>query len=118
MIAYCVLADLAAVYDRVHCNRTLTFGVSGYTYFDKEVWDGLDGFIIWDRETESLWWPLIDKAVSGPMKGSALKKYNTDKWQTITWKEIKSNYPNSRVLKEGQTMDVPTNINVYSSSGC
>ena len=32
MVGYCVLADLAAVYTRIYCDTTLTFGVSGYTY--------------------------------------------------------------------------------------
>ncbi|MBL4623969.1 MAG: DUF3179 domain-containing protein [Flavobacteriales bacterium] len=118
MIVYCILADLAAVYDRVHCNRTLTFAVSGYTYFDKEIWDGLDGFILWDRDTESLWWPLIDKAVSGPMKGSAMVKYDKTKWHEATWSTIKSEYPNAEVLKDNQTMDPPATWTVYSSSGC
>ncbi|PIQ18547.1 MAG: hypothetical protein COW66_05890, partial [Flavobacteriaceae bacterium CG18_big_fil_WC_8_21_14_2_50_34_36] len=56
--AYCVLADLGAVYKRTYADKIFTFALSGYTYFDPEVWNGLDGFVLWDRETESLWWPL------------------------------------------------------------
>jgi len=53
--AYCILADLGAVYDRRLGDKTLTFGVSGYTYADVNVWDGMDAFVLWDRDTESLW---------------------------------------------------------------
>lgn len=43
------------------------FGVSGYVY--KNV------FLIFDRATESLWYPLDDKgwtAISGPRKGEVI----------------------------------------------
>ncbi len=43
------------------------FGVSGYVY--KDV------FVIFDRKTESLWYPLDDTkwtAVSGPRKGETI----------------------------------------------
>ncbi len=65
MAVYCVLANLGAIYERQYSNKELTFALSGYTYYDNEVWNGLDGFVLWDRETESLWWPLIGKSVSG-----------------------------------------------------
>jgi hypothetical protein len=45
MAAYCILADLGAIYDRVIDGREYTFALSGYTYFDPEVWDGMDGFV-------------------------------------------------------------------------
>ena len=69
MAAYCVLADLGAIYDRTIDGKPYTFALSGYTYYDDNVWGGLDGFVMWDRETESLWWPLIGEGVSGKMKG-------------------------------------------------
>jgi len=43
------------------------FGVSGYTYRNT--------FIIFDRRTESLWYPLDDAqwtAISGPRKGETI----------------------------------------------
>ncbi len=108
MIAYCVLADLAAAYTRNYCDKEITFAVSGYTYFDPQVWGGLDGFILWDRDTESLWWPLIDKAVSGSMKGVKLKKFDENKWNYITWGEVKITYPDALILQPGQTMEPPS----------
>ena len=107
MAVYCILADLGAIYDRKYGDKELTFALSGYTYYDNEVWDGLDGFVLWDRETESLWWPLIDKAVSGPLKGVELLEKDKANWEDTTWKTIKETYPNAQVLKSGQDFERP-----------
>ena len=109
MIAYCVLANLGAIYSREYCGNTLTFGVTGYTYFEKEIWGGLDAFILWDRDTESLWWPLIDKAISGKMHDTKLKKYNEGNWEILRWNEIKERYPDALVLDKNQTQATPSN---------
>ena len=107
MAVYCILADLGAIYDRQYGDKTLTFALSGYTYYDTEVWDGLDGFVLWDRETESLWWPLINKAVSGPLKGVKFLEKDKAHWEDTTWKYIKENYSNAQVLKSGQDYERP-----------
>ena len=107
MAAYCILADLGAIYKRDYGGNELTFALSGYTYFDPEIWDGLDGFVLWDRETESLWWPLIGKAVSGPLKEVKLLELDKSKWEDVQWKYIKDNYPNALVLQSGQDFERP-----------
>ncbi len=108
MAVYCVLADLGAMYERNYGDTKLTFALSGYTYYDTNVWNGLDGFVLWDRETESLWWPLIGKAVSGPLKEVKLLEMDKSKWSDVNWKYIKDNYPNALVLKSGQDFERPT----------
>ncbi|WP_170309834.1 aldose epimerase family protein [Seonamhaeicola maritimus] len=108
MAVYCILADLGAIYERNYGDTELTFALSGYTYFDNDVWDGLDGFVLWDRETESLWWPLIGKAVSGSLKDVKLLEMDKTNWKDITWKDIKTNYPNAQVLKSNQDFERPT----------
>ena len=107
MAVYCILADLGAVYDRQYGDKELTFALSGYTYYDTAVWNGLDGFVLWDRETESLWWPLIDRAVSGPLKGVELLETDKTHWEDTNWGEIKRSYPNAQVLKSGQDFERP-----------
>lgn len=107
MAAYCILADLGAIYERDYGGQELTFALSGYTYFDPKVWDGLDGFVLWDRETESLWWPLIGKAVSGPLKEVKLLEMDKNNWKDVSWKYIKENHPNALVLKSGQDFERP-----------
>ncbi len=113
MAAYCILADLGAVYHRVIEGRAFTFALSGYTYYDPEVWDGMDGFVFWDRETESTWWPLIGKAVSGPLLETPLTVYKEENWSQTTWGAIKSEHQKLKVLKPGQTMDPPQNWPKY-----
>lgn len=105
--AYCILADLGAMYDRTYQNKSFTFALSGYTYYDKDVWDGMDGFVMWDRETESLWWPLIGEAVSGPMKGKKMKVMDEANWMQTDWKHIYDNYPQALVLESGQDFERP-----------
>ncbi len=107
MAAYCILADLGAIYDRVIADSVFTFALSGYTYFDPSVWDGMDGFVMWDRETESLWWPLIGQAVSGPMLGTRMKVLDESKWSQTTWREIRKQYPTAMVLESDQDFDRP-----------
>ncbi|MEJ2163873.1 MAG: DUF3179 domain-containing (seleno)protein, partial [Robiginitalea sp.] len=111
--AYCILADLGAIYKRTYGDKLFTFGVSGYTYYDPEVWDGLDGFILWDRETESLWWPLVDKAVSGPLKDVRLQKLEEAFWEDTTWGAILEKYPDAMILIPGQQMEPPVNWDTY-----
>ena len=114
--AFCVLADLGAVYDRRIDGRVHTFALSGYTYFDPEVWDGMDGFVMWDRETESLWWPLIGKAVSGPLLHTPMRVYDEQSWSQTTWGEWKAQHPNSVVLDRGQDFERPTSWPRYDVS--
>ena len=107
MAAYCILADLGAIYERDYGGQELTFALSGYTYFDSAVWNGLDGFILWDRETESLWWPLIDQAVSGALQGTRLLEMDKAYWADVTWKDVKSKYPSAKVLVSNQDFERP-----------
>ncbi|MEO9964650.1 MAG: DUF3179 domain-containing (seleno)protein [Reichenbachiella sp.] len=113
MAAYCILADLGAIYNRNYGDRLLTFGLSGYTYFDPEVWEGLDGFVLWDRETESLWWPLTGKAVSGPLEGVRLQEMDEQYWEDLKWTDVKEKYPDVVVLASGQDFERPTHWAKY-----
>ncbi|WP_422360227.1 DUF3179 domain-containing (seleno)protein [Reichenbachiella sp.] len=113
MAAYCILADLGAIYERDYNGKLLTFGLSGYTYFDEQVWNGLDGFVFWDRETESLWWPLIGKAVSGPLEGVTLLEMDQQYWEDISWKEVKGKYSDVKVLASGQDFERPNSWPKY-----
>lgn len=113
MIGYCHLANLAAVYTRNYCGQEFTFAVSGYTYGEEYTWEGRDGFVLWDRDTESLWWPLIDRAVSGIMKDTQLKKHTQANWGLSTWGEITALYPSAMVLTSDQNWAAPTQWPAY-----
>lgn len=112
--AYCVLADLGAVYDRQLGEHTYTFAVSGYTYSEPSVWNGLQAFVLWDRDTESLWLPTIGKGVSGPMIDVPLQLVPKDYWERTTWGKFKAKYPDAVVLKPDQTMSPPASWERYT----
>ena len=107
MVVYCFLADLAAVYERSYCSRNFTFGVSGYTYADRDIQNGLESFVLWDRETESLWWPINDRGVSGQFANGHLNRYDESSWDEGPWSVIKGLYPNAEVLKRNQFEEPP-----------
>ena len=102
LAVYCLLADLGAVYDRTVGDITYTFGVSGYTYYDWRTWRGYSAFVLWDRETESLWWPPLGKAVSGPSVDVPMKLLDRNLWAQTTWGEIRDAYPDALVLQPSQ----------------
>lgn len=106
--AYCTLANLGAIYDRRINGHTLTFAVSGYTYADPEVWEGRDAFVLWDRDTESLWWPAIGKAVSGPLVDVPMKVLDENLWAQTNWAEAIAQHPGALVLQRGQSMNIPS----------
>lgn len=105
--AYHSLAEFGAVYDRRYGEHELTFAVSGYTHHDENIWDGRNVFVLWDRDTESLWWPPIGKAVSGPMLEQPLKLLDESMWAQTNWGEVKGAYPAAQVLKPGQPHTPP-----------
>lgn len=115
--AYCILADLGAVYDRTINGRVFTFALSGYTYYDPDVWDSRDAFVMWDRETESLWWPPVGKGVSGIMRGAQLRVLNTNIWSQTTWGEVRALYPEAVVLQQGQDLQPPVEWPQYDDPG-
>ncbi len=115
--AFCVLANLGAVYDRRMNDHPLTFAVSGYTYSDADVWDGMDAFVLWDRDTESLWWPPLGKAVSGPLIDRPMRVLDQKQWAQTTWGEVRRKHDHVVVLRRGQHLEPPTNFPRYEADG-
>lgn len=119
--AYCVLADLTAAYDREMKGHVYTFAVSGYTYADPDIWDGLNAFVLWDRDTESLWLPTIGKGVSGPMIDVPMQLTPKEWWEDTTWGEFAKRYPDAVVLKAGQRLhelpDIARHAGPYPEKG-
>ncbi len=112
--AYCVLADLSAVYDREMEGHVYTFAVSGYTYADKDIWNGLNAFVLWDRDTESLWLPTIGQGVSGPMIDVPMRLTPKEFWRDITWGEFRREFPNAVVMKADQRLQTPPEVPRHS----
>lgn len=71
--------------------RVDQFGVSGYVYHNV--------FLIFDRKTESLWWPIDEDgwtAISGPRKGEKIKF--DEKPAPVPLGEWRKKYPKTVVL--------------------
>lgn len=106
--AYCLSAGSGAIYDRQYGDYELTFAVSGYTYREPEVWEGKRAFLLWDRETESLWWPPIGRAVSGSLNETPLKLLDLALWAQTTRGEVKRLHPNAQVFESHVEFTPPT----------
>lgn len=78
------------VYARTVAQRTLSFGVSGMLY--------KDGLVMYDRQSDTLWTHVDGRAVRGALAGQQLEIVPS---VHATWKEWRTLYPNSLVLKKG-----------------
>lgn len=114
VVIFCELAEFASVYTRRYCEQTFTFAPSGFTYSHPSYWGGLQGIMMWDRETESLWWPLNDRGMSGLMQDVYMKKAPFQYWNDMTWGEIKKEYPQALSLIPKQLPAHPSNLPKYS----
>lgn len=108
MAAYCVLADLGAAYEREIGGHVFTFAVSGYTAYHPDIWRCRNAFVLWDRDSESLWWPPLGRAVAGPMLGAPLPTLPRALWAQTSWSEAKRAAPAAGVLRPGQDFARPT----------
>lgn len=83
--------SLAVVYGRELDNQPVTFGTTGYTY--KRT------FVLYDRKTESLWYPMGDHsftAVSGPRQGEKIPYLQESGVMSLgEWRKM---HPDTRVL--------------------
>jgi hypothetical protein len=78
------------VYSREIDGNTLTIVPSGWTYDDT--------FVLYDRETETLWYPYRKglKGIQGKYFNRWLTKISSNDTQ---WKNWQKKYPESKILK-------------------
>jgi len=82
--------DLAAVYSRQIDGRNLTLIPSGWTYNNT--------FVLYDKETGSLWYPHTDGLMS--IQGVYFKRRLQEvSSEDIRWKDWVQKHPESRVVK-------------------
>ena len=82
---------MSVVYGREKNGEIDEFGVSGYVHKNT--------FLLYDRKTESLWYPLDDHhwtAVSGPRKGETIPFIQEP--PVVTLREWRVKNPNTVVL--------------------
>ena len=72
------MVQLGAVCSRTIDGTAAEFGTTGYTKDNT--------FLLYDRVTDSMWWPMSDRAfeaVSGKKK--RLREYRSQPWKRSTW---------------------------------
>ena len=87
LISYCPLCNTGMVFSVQNPNTAFTFAVSGLLYNSD--------LLLYDRQTNSLWSQIMSQAISGPLKGVALKLLPSSH---TTWQEWRDRYPDTLVL--------------------
>ncbi len=86
-ITFCPLCGSGIAYSANINGNKHNFGVSGLLY-NSDV-------LLYDRETQSLWSQIMNKAISGPLKFHRLQAITLSH---TSWQDWKHRYPNTLVL--------------------
>jgi hypothetical protein len=88
VVTYDPLSGTPVVFDARADGRALRFGVSGLIHESN--------FLLYDRETESLWSQLLGRAITGPLKGVGLRRIRSRQESYAVWRR---RHPETRVLE-------------------
>ena len=87
IVTFCPLCGSGMVFDGIIGGTNSDFGVSGLLH-NSDV-------LLYDRQTESLWSQIMMRAISGPMKGTALQQIVA---ANTTWQDWRERHPDTLVL--------------------
>lgn len=87
VVTYCPLCGSGMAFRSTVGGSRFDFGVSGLLY-NSDV-------LLYDRQTESLWSQIMQKSVTGSMKGTALDAVVLSH---TTWRDWRERHPQTRVL--------------------
>ncbi len=104
VVAYDPLTGIPLAYQRTVKGRVLTFGVSGLLYRGQ--------FLLYDRETESLWAHYEGRAVSGPLAGTRLTRLQTRQEPMGAWFK---RHPQTQVLARPERMRIDYRYSPYQA---
>ena len=104
LISYDPLAGTPFAYSRRVDGKTLTFGVSGLLYNHN--------FLMYDRETSSLWSQFLGRAIAGPLSGKRLERIPLRQETAGAWVK---RVGDTQVLKHPDPEHVPYVMSPYSS---
>ena len=103
VVTYDPLVAVPRAYRRDVDGRTLTFGVSGLVYNSN--------FLLYDRETESLWLQFTGEAIAGPAAGKKLARVPIRQELLGTWL---SRHPLSRVMSRSRPQRIDYRYSRYT----
>lgn len=84
--------------------RSLRFGHRGW------LWN--NSYLLYDRETDSIWHHQTGRALSGPLRGAALARWPT---VLVTWEAWRAEHPDTLVLPKPATHANRIDVDVYSA---
>jgi len=103
-VTYDPLAGSPRVYRRTVGERTLTFGVSGLIFNSN--------FLLYDRETESLWSQFDGRALAGPLVGQTLQELRVRQEDMAAWLQ---RHPETRVLERPESRAIDYRYSPYEA---
>jgi hypothetical protein len=103
LVCWCPLCGTGVVHDRRVDGRALTFGHSGF------LWR--NAFLLYDRETDSLWHHATGAAMSGPMRGKRLARF--DAVAVMTYAAWRAEHPSTLVLVKPTETKLDVDADVY-----
>jgi len=103
VVTFDPLVAVPRAYRREIEGKTLTFGVSGLIYNSN--------FLLYDRETESLWLQFTGEAIAGPMAGKKLERVAIRQELLGTWL---ARHPLSRVLSRPRPTKIDYRYSRYT----
>ncbi len=104
VLSYDPLTGVPMAHRRTVDGRVLTFGVSGLIYNAQ--------FLLYDRETESLWAQYEGLAVAGPLAGKKLERVEVRQERMSAWFQ---RHPNTVVLARPERMRIDYRYSPYET---
>lgn len=102
VVTYDPLSGTPLAFVRRAKGKTLAFGVSGLLYNSN--------FLLYDRETESLWSQFLGRAIAGPMSGQELGRLRVRQETLGQWLK---RHPQSRVLSAPEPERINYRVSFY-----
>lgn len=102
VVSYCPLCRTGVIYESRTSTGTPEFGVSGLLY--------QSNLLMYDRDTESLWYQITGQAVVGPLTGEKLTFVPSN---IVRVKTVKESFPHAKVLKGSASKPKPYSTNPY-----
>lgn len=103
-VTYDPLSGSPLVFDATVDGQRLEFGVSGLVYESN--------FLLYDRQTQSLWSQLLGEAVSGPLKGTKLVRLRCRQEAFGVWQH---RHPESSVLERPELKKIDYRHSPFSA---
>ena len=88
LACWCPLCGTGVVHDRTAAGRVLTFGHSGWLWHN--------AYLLYDRETDSIWHHGTGTAMAGPLRATRLRRY--DDTTITTFGAWRGEHPGTLVL--------------------